>query len=40
MSKAYFKMNQVFHVKLVSKRLTKLTIFDVRSTCIHVASIV
>ena len=40
MSKAHFKIIQVFHVKLVSKRLTKLTMFYVRSTCIHVASIV
>ena len=39
MSKAHFKINQVFHVKLVSKRLTKLTMFDVRSTCMHVTSI-
>ena len=31
MSKAHFKINEVFHVKLVSKRLTKLTMVDVRS---------
>lgn len=40
MSKALFKIKQVFHVKLVSKRLTKPTLFYVRSTCIHITSIV
>ena len=40
MSKALFKIKQVSYEKLVSKRLTKLTLFYVRSTCIHVTSIV
>ena len=31
-----FEINQVLHVKLVSKRLSQQTMSDVRSTCIHV----